>query len=210
MARPFRMILTIVAATFVAAISHAGEAAPSPRDTYALHSAGDPELERIRWRGDFHRTGVSEGYVSDVAPLRSSRPPDRPLWLTVRGEFQADPSSKIHAIVDIGSQTLRVTGPGIDETWPVSTGRSGHATPRGEFYGVQWFSPNHKSSLYNDAPMPWAVFFNGNIAFHGTTSTSRLGSPASHGCIRLSNANARQLYEALHAAGAGSLVVSVR
>ena len=126
------------------------------------------------------------------------------------GDFAADPASKIHAIVDIASQTVTVRGPGINETWPVSTGRSGYSTPTGQFYGVEWFSPNHKSSLYDDAPMPWSIFFNGNIAFHGTTAVNALGRTDSHGCIRLETGNARKLYETVHAAGAESFVVTVR
>lgn len=98
----------------------------------------------------------------------------------------------------------------MDVTWPVSTARSGKVTPRGTFYGVQHFSPNHKSSLYNNAPMPHSMFFNGDIAFHGTTAESELGRPASAGCVRLSRKNAKAFYQAVHAMGKSSLVVVVK
>ena len=42
--------------------------------------------------------------------------------------------------------------------------------------------------------MPNAVFINGGVAVHGTYHTGALGSPASHGCIRLSTANAKTFY----------------
>jgi lipoprotein-anchoring transpeptidase ErfK/SrfK len=41
----------------------------------------------------------------------------------------------------------------------------------------------HRSSLYDDAPMPWSVQVDGNVFIHGFTSVPR--RPASHGCIRM-------------------------
>ena len=64
----------------------------------------------------------------------------------------------------------------------VSTGRKGHRTPSGSFaaHGKERI---HYSSLYDDAPMPWAVQIDGNVFIHGFTSVPRF--PASHGCIRV-------------------------
>ena len=43
--------------------------------------------------------------------------------------------------------------------------------------------------------MPHAVFFTkGGHAIHGTYEVTRLGKPASHGCVRLSPQNAATLY----------------
>ena len=44
-----------------------------------------------------------------------------------------------------------------------------------------WRDKNHKSSLFDDAPMPNSVFFDNDIAFH-QGSLSR----QSNGCIHLS------------------------
>ncbi len=44
------------------------------------------------------------------------------------------------------------------------------------------------------SPMPYSVFFTGGYAIHGTGAISRLGRPASHGCIRLHPSNARTFY----------------
>jgi lipoprotein-anchoring transpeptidase ErfK/SrfK len=41
--------------------------------------------------------------------------------------------------------------------------------------------------------MPYSIFYSGNYAIHGTNQTSRLGRPASAGCIRLDTANAAKL-----------------
>ena len=47
-------------------------------------------------------------------------------------------------------------------------------------FQVYWKDKDHKSSIFNDAPMPNSVFFDGGIAFHA-------GSVYvwSHGCIHL-------------------------
>ena len=78
-------------------------------------------------------------------------------------------------------------------TWPVSTARKGKITPTGTFRG-QSLSRHHRSSLYNNAPMPYAIFFRGNYAIHGTNQISRLGRPASAGCVRLHPDHAAVLF----------------
>ncbi|PID36697.1 MAG: hypothetical protein CR993_03460 [Rhodobacterales bacterium] len=97
--------------------------------------------------------------------------------------------------VDISDQQMVVTRGGHRlYTWPVSTAKPGYVTPTGSFQ-PEWFSRNHRSSIYNNAPMPFAIFYDGNYAIHATTAQSKLGRPASHGCVRLSMKNARTLYE---------------
>jgi hypothetical protein len=49
------------------------------------------------------------------------------------------------------------------------------------------------SKLY-DVDMPYSLFFSGGQAIHASTALSRLGSPASHGCVRLPLRNARALF----------------
>lgn len=78
--------------------------------------------------------------------------------------------------------------------WPVSTARKGYYTPTGTFH-VQAMEKMHYSRLYDWSPMPSSIFFNGNIAIHGTPHTGNLGRPASHGCIRISPTNAKTLYD---------------
>ncbi|HZP18941.1 MAG TPA: L,D-transpeptidase [Bauldia sp.] len=84
--------------------------------------------------------------------------------------------------------------------WKVSTGRTGFPTPMGS-YRPFWLDINHKSNQYEDAPMPYAVFFNGGYAVHGTDAVARLGRPASHGCVRLSTANAAAFYNLVRTYG---------
>jgi len=110
-------------------------------------------------------------------------------------------SDQIVIRVDISDQEMTVMqGARRLYSWPVSTAKRGKITPTGT-YQPQWFSRNHRSSIYNNAPMPFSIFYDGNYAIHGTTSTGRLGRPASNGCVRLHPENARTLYEMVYALG---------
>lgn len=103
-------------------------------------------------------------------------------------------AASLVAQVDVSSQTMTVIRHGeVIYQWPVSTARKGKVTPRGS-YSPKFLSRHHKSSLYNNAPMPYSIFFRGNYAVHGTNQTSRLGSPASAGCVRLHTDNAAKLF----------------
>ena len=83
-----------------------------------------------------------------------------------------------------------------------------HGTPSGTFR-PQWLSRNHRSSLFNNAPMPYSIFYDGNYAIHGTNQISRLGGPASHGCIRLHPSNAAVLFALVQREGLGNTRVHI-
>jgi len=103
-------------------------------------------------------------------------------------------AASIVARVDISSQTMTVLQHGrVKYRWRVSTARAGKVTPTGQ-WTAKWLSKNHRSSRYNGAPMPYSIFYNGNFAVHGTNQVSRLGRPASAGCVRLDVENAATLY----------------
>jgi hypothetical protein len=96
--------------------------------------------------------------------------------------------------IDLSSQRMRVTnGAGQSYDWPVSTARSGYATPRGSYrpYSLQTM---HYSRKYDMSPMPHSIFFRGGYAIHGTYSVRELGRPASHGCVRLAPGHAKALF----------------
>jgi hypothetical protein len=84
--------------------------------------------------------------------------------------------------------------------WPVSTGKPGDDTPSGHFTAFR-LEQVYFSKKYDDAPMPNAVFFHDGYAVHGTMEESRLGRPVSHGCVRLSRANAETLFALVSARG---------
>ena len=119
-------------------------------------------------------------------------------------------AARIEARVDISQQKMKVYKNGrLKYVWPVSTARRGKVTPVGT-WKAKWLSKNHKSSRYNNAPMPYSIFYNGNFAIHGTNQIKRLGSPASAGCIRLHPDNARILFNMTASAGLKNMKISVK
>lgn len=113
------------------------------------------------------------------------------------------------AKVDVSTQTMTVIRDGqVAYRWPVSTARAGKWTPRGS-WSAKWLSKNHKSSLYDNAPMPYSIFFSGNYAIHGTNQISRLGRPASAGCVRLHPDHAAVLFELTRAVGLENMKVVI-
>lgn len=66
---------------------------------------------------------------------------------------------------------------------PVTLGIEGHKTPTGIFEMQGYRAKMHKSSIYNNAPMPWAFQVVGNIFIHGWKDVNP--GRGSHGCIRL-------------------------
>lgn len=74
---------------------------------------------------------------------------------------------------------------------PIRHGKRGYRTPPGVFR-VTFKNKNHRSSIFNNAPMPYSVFFNGGIAFHQGSLRSE-----SHGCVRLTRAAAQTFFRSL-------------
>jgi hypothetical protein len=113
------------------------------------------------------------------------------LMLFATGAAQA----KVSITVDKDAQLMTVAVDGVERYhWPVSTGIPSHETPNGSFRTFR-MEEDHYSKEFDDAPMPHAIFFTKiGHAIHGTDSEGRLGNPASHGCVRLSRANATTLY----------------
>ncbi len=110
-------------------------------------------------------------------------------------------SADVRVHIDKSSQTMSVYVNGqLHDRWPVSTGKRGYGTPSGT-YRAQRLAKRHYSSKYNGAPMHNAVFFRGGYAIHGTSEVGRLGSPASHGCVRLHPSHAAELYSLVQSSG---------
>lgn len=97
--------------------------------------------------------------------------------------------------VDQAAQRISVAVDGITRyDWPVSTARWGYVTPNGT-YKPQWLAKQWYSTIYDNAPMPYSIFFYSGFAIHGTTDYAHLGQPASHGCVRLHPEDAALLFE---------------
>ena len=94
--------------------------------------------------------------------------------------------------IDLTAQQVRVYRDGVlVAASAISTGSLGRETPTGVFTILEK-KVMHRSTTYDDAPMPYMQrLTTKGIAIHAGDLP---GYPASHGCIRLPNEFAKQLY----------------
>lgn len=115
----------------------------------------------------------------------------------------------LSATINLTKQTMTVAvGGATKHVFKISSGRSGYRTPTGT-YRPQWLARMHYSKKYHNSPMPHSVFFYKGFAIHATYATGRLGAPASHGCIRLSPANAKKFYRLVQKYGKSNTKISI-
>lgn len=105
----------------------------------------------------------------------------------------------------------------LEAEWLVSTGTSGHGTPdfdthpNGRIYD-RYTSTKYPGGDYNGlGNMPYAVFISGGFAIHGTGQGNwrKLGSRASHGCIRLHPDNAYKFNRLVRQHGVNDVWITV-
>lgn len=102
---------------------------------------------------------------------------------------QGDP---LQIVVSLHDQQMQIwRGSELVAQSPVSSGKPGHETPTGIF-SVLHKKKYHESNIYSNAPMPWMqrLTWTG-IALH---EGKLPGRPASHGCVRLPDGFAEELY----------------
>jgi L,D-transpeptidase catalytic domain len=128
------------------------------------------------------------------------------LMLFATGAAQA----KVAITIDKDNQQMTVAVDGVARYhWPVSTGIPSRETPNGSFRTFR-MEEDHYSKEFDDAPMPHSIFFTKiGHAIHGTDSVGRLGTPASHGCVRLSRENASTLYALVQEEGVLNTTVTL-
>ena len=115
----------------------------------------------------------------------------------------ATAQAKVVARINIAQQKMEVSVDGkVQHVWRVSTARKGFVTPRGT-YAPKRMHVKYYSKKYYNSPMPYSIFFKGGYAVHGTNAVSKLGAPASHGCIRLATGNAAKLFSLVRQHGSG-------
>jgi lipoprotein-anchoring transpeptidase ErfK/SrfK len=122
-------------------------------------------------------------------------PAPTPASASTQAPVSTPPEPTIVITVDKSTQRMRVVVNGVQRwNWAVSTGRRGYATPAGAFRPFR-MARDHRSREWDNAPMPYSIFFTQRgHAIHGSFATGRLGSPASHGCVRLDTSHARELF----------------
>jgi hypothetical protein len=129
---------------------------------------------------------------ADAARLHPYRAKTAPVGEKHRQEPAPAPKGPLQIIISIADQKISVYSADVLVARSVvSTGVPDHPTPMGVFTVIQkqrW----HRSNLYSAAPMPYMqrITWSG-VALHAGVLP---GYPASHGCIRLTEDFAVQLW----------------
>ena len=132
-------------------------------------------------------TALAADAPATRAPARDALKPGQFLW-----HPEIAPSGPIVLVVSLDEQRAYVYRNGLAiGVSTISSGKPGNETPTGVFTILQK-KKDHRSNLYNDAPMPYMqrLTWDG-VALHGG---SLPGYPASHGCVRLPHAFAEKLF----------------
>src|SRR6185437_8442997 len=137
----------------------------------------------------------------------------RPFLIALSGLMLFTASAaqaKVEITVDKNAQMMTVAVDGVQRyQWPVSSGNPSHETPNGTFRTFR-MEADHFSKEFDDAPMPHSIFFTKiGHAIHGTESEKWLGTPVSHGCVRISRANATTLYALVEKEGVLNTTVTL-
>ena len=123
-------------------------------------------------------------------------------------DFASPAMAGVSISVSESMQTMTVDAPGVHYVWPVSTAGEGYVTPTG-VYGVERMAQMWYSKKYDNSPMPHSIFFRGGYAIHGTEYVKKLGTPASHGCVRLHPQNAAILYDLVTKEGPANTAIDI-
>lgn len=191
-----------------ARLARAGVFAGTVAGTYG--PVTEASVARYQRRHDLPVTGAVDQRTLDVLRSRTRKPtklemfpelapqtPDAPAGstssldprcLTGRALCADKTRNRLSWVVD-GRVRMTLT---------VRFGRASLPTSDGQF-SVYWKDADHRSSTYDDAPMPYAMFFNGGQAVHFSPDFVALGyggPGGSHGCINTrSKAKTAQLFD---------------
>lgn len=125
-------------------------------------------------------------------------------------EFSNESSPEaVRLVVSLSQRRVALyRGDSREAEYPVSIGQSGWETPTGAFEVMEtqkypaWEHPLTGERIPPGPSNPlgdrWIGFWTDGqvyIGFHGTADEASIGAAASHGCLRLSNAHIRELFE---------------
>lgn len=135
-------------------------------------------------------SGLPSRFAVDKGKLRAGQY----LWLA-----DVQPSEPLVMVVSLSQQLVYVYRYGtLVALSTISSGRKGYETPAGTF-SILERKRIHHSNLYDNAPMPFMLRLTWDgVALHGGELPGRR---ASHGCIRLPMAFARELFAVSEAIG---------
>lgn len=139
--------------------------------------------------------GVASAAALAAAPLAAAAPAQPAPAQPAAPGLGAPPCEETADVcVDLSRKTAWLTdgGRATSDPMPITSGSPDDPTPTGTF-AVQRKERYHVSKEFNDASMPYSVFFDDEgRAFHSGSRASN-----SHGCVRLDKDDAQQLFAAL-------------
>jgi lipoprotein-anchoring transpeptidase ErfK/SrfK len=159
------------------------------------------------------------GMLLAVAPIIPAL-----LWATLRDD-RADPPN-VRLQVSLSARTLKVIEKGrVVRTYGVAVGRPRNPTPTGSFrtgrivWNPSW-QPPRVWWARNKRPQPPGapenpmqgvkIYFRApDYYIHGTNNPGSIGSAASHGCIRMTEGDAKALARRIQKAG-GSVPLLIK
>jgi lipoprotein-anchoring transpeptidase ErfK/SrfK len=174
------------------------------RDIQSVNAAGTPIQAYSRYQIVHEVPAVTEnpGYIA-VGP--DEWLPDEAVALTrsqVPEDVGADTCHFIFIYVDLAEQTLRVYHKcELVFATLVSTGKQAGWTYPGRFSIQTWVphiqltAPVGSTSVYYQEAVPNFMSYYGDLGFHGAYWHDDFGTPVSHGCVNLSPADAKWLYD---------------
>ncbi len=195
---------------WIALIPLSVTAEPAPEIEIAPSAIQEPSAEPSAASGD---TAAGSVETTGTATSSDAAPSEKAISESEKTIVAAPPSPPPQPTllinINLTTQRMVVTESGKQKyTWAVSSGAYGYATPTGTFK-PSWMSKMWYSKQYDNAPMPHSIFFKGGAAIHATSSIHLLGTPASHGCVRLSPSNAAKLYAMVSRHGKDHTQISV-
>ncbi len=146
---------------------------------------------------------VAPGSLAPAAVPAPAAPPAPPKPAAPAKPAGVPCAATVRACIDLAHNKAWLLRGGVVEYGPVpiTSGKPGYRTPVGTFR-VLSKERLHLSRAFDNAPMPYSVFFIPGIAFHqGSLAVT------SHGCIHLSKAAAIRFFGSL---ARGDVVQAVR
>jgi lipoprotein-anchoring transpeptidase ErfK/SrfK len=160
---------------------------------------------------------------SSAEPAPASAPDDLATAVLAHLEAEAEPPPPrprreivpdVEVVINApGGRLELMVGGSLVRAYPVSVGSAQYPTPIGDYllatvvWNPWWHPPPESGWARGRKPEPPGpanpmgrvkLHMTELIFIHGTTSEGRLGAPASHGCIRMSNADVVDLARRLH------------
>ncbi len=150
------------------------------------------------------QTSTTQSQVQ--APITGDKPAATNIKPADTFKAKAD---EVHLMLKLGERRVYVyRGDKLLNKYPVAVGKKKWETPQGDWKvelmlknpGWTNFKTGEQLAPGPDNPLGqrWIGFWNDGkdeIGFHGTTNLSSIGKAASHGCVRMSNKNVKELYK---------------